>query len=949
MSTAGNLDIALRIKAEMDQARQQLDQLNQSLSKTGPAAKKSAADTREQTAALNELLGKIDPTIAKLDKLDRLQAKLNRAKLGGLIDDEGFARFNASIAKQRAGLETAGKAMHTFSLNSSMARLEMGRLGKDIATGQYTRFGQSFLTLANYSGVMSAAMSTTGLIIGGVTATLGLFAAAALAGEADEAKLNQAIIATGNYAGVTAGQLREMAVQTQGPLASANQALQLLVQSGKVTGDRLGEAAQGAVDLATVTGTSIEKAVAEFVKLQGDPVAAVKALDSSMHFLTLTEYENIKALQAQGDTDAAAAIAQTALSQAVHARAVEVEASLGLMERAWNRVKADAAAAWDAMKGVGRTASNTDDFNAANTKLQQIKDRLPQSKSLTDQQLLTAASSPSDPLHGAFAGDLGSIQLLIAQKTSAAAGAQWETWIAQTDARNTQIETQAKKASDVMSKYLAAAKSDEAKAAEIAAVKAATRQLIADNPVSTAQYLADEKKALAYIDKKYRPPKVSTAIQRTAESAQAQLLKLLNDEQGAVDPVAKAWSVYNDKVTLANALAAKAVKAKGANIDAIHAERDAIVAVAARVRDGVLAKAANKDRLAFEKLRDSLKDVNGVSLGRVAAQVAQLNADLAKGVITSNEYKSTLELALNQGVKKLPTYAGVSAVVGGPFGELDKLDAQEAKLQAAYKADLDLLNQQHDAKLRSDQSFVDRENALYAEHAAALKQIDDARTKVMLAGITTTFTEAASAIKQGFGAQSAAYRAAFALQKAAAIAQATVAVYTAVSKAFANGVTPVDRAIYVSQAIGEGLTIIGEIASISAGFSAGGYTGPGSQHQPAGIVHAGEVVWSQTDIARAGGVGIVEALRLGKVGYADGGFVSPLADAPRLSAFTAPRANLPSMAANDASASRPAVSLRMVNVVDPRMVHDAMSSSDGEQVILNTISRNRSTVKQVIS
>ncbi|MEZ2224390.1 phage tail tape-measure protein [Rhizobium sp. RCC_161_2] len=56
-------------------------------------------------------------------------------------------------------------------------------------------------------------------------------------------------------------------------------------------------------------------------------------------------------------------------------------------------------------------------------------------------------------------------------------------------------------------------------------------------------------------------------------------------------------------------------------------------------------------------------------------------------------------------------------------------------------------------------------------------------------------------------------------------------------------------------------------------FANGGYTGPGGKNEPAGIVHAGEVVWSQKDIARAGGVGIVEAMRLGRRGYADGGVV----------------------------------------------------------------------------
>jgi len=50
---------------------------------------------------------------------------------------------------------------------------------------------------------------------------------------------------------------------------------------------------------------------------------------------------------------------------------------------------------------------------------------------------------------------------------------------------------------------------------------------------------------------------------------------------------------------------------------------------------------------------------------------------------------------------------------------------------------------------------------------------------------------------------------------------------------------------------------------MGGGYASGGYTGPGAMTQPAGIVHKGEVVWSQADIAAAGGVGAVEAMRKG--------------------------------------------------------------------------------------
>jgi hypothetical protein len=77
-------------------------------------------------------------------------------------------------------------------------------------------------------------------------------------------------------------------------------------------------------------------------------------------------------------------------------------------------------------------------------------------------------------------------------------------------------------------------------------------------------------------------------------------------------------------------------------------------------------------------------------------------------------------------------------------------------------------------------------------------------------------------------------------------------------------------------------------------YADGGYTGAGSKYEPAGIVHAGEVVWSQADIRRAGGVATVEAMRKGFRGYANGGFVG---DAPALHQPQLPGANSASMQA----------------------------------------------------
>lgn len=65
--------------------------------------------------------------------------------------------------------------------------------------------------------------------------------------------------------------------------------------------------------------------------------------------------------------------------------------------------------------------------------------------------------------------------------------------------------------------------------------------------------------------------------------------------------------------------------------------------------------------------------------------------------------------------------------------------------------------------------------------------------------------------------------------------------------------------------------VVGGGTQFDALFSSGGYTGAGGKYEPAGIVHKGEVVFSQQDVRNHGGVAAVERLRL--KGYADGGAV----------------------------------------------------------------------------
>lgn len=102
-----------------------------------------------------------------------------------------------------------------------------------------------------------------------------------------------------------------------------------------------------------------------------------------------------------------------------------------------------------------------------------------------------------------------------------------------------------------------------------------------------------------------------------------------------------------------------------------------------------------------------------------------------------------------------------------------------------------------------------------------------------------------------------------------AMVQAAKALYMSL-----NGGAPTDQYNAAAAAVGGNISAAlgwdGTHAGADAirkqyGFSSGGYTGPGGKYEEAGIVHAGEVVWSQDDIRRWGGWQTVDALRKGSL------------------------------------------------------------------------------------
>gem|GEM_PF-1640744 len=337
--------------------RERLDALNASQERAARGAKAGGDSVSEEAADLAKLIGQIDPVAAKLDELDKIEAKLRAHRRAGRLGDDDYSVYAAKLEEVRRNALGAGEGMGHFSLKTAGARREIGVMIGEIARGNFAALEGSFITLANRTGALGALMNPLAIGLGLVIAAVIAFGVAAVKGSNEVGQLKASIIATGNFAGVTAASVLDMGArigESTGRIGVARAALTSLVDTGRVTGEQLEVAGRAAVDFATVTGKSANEAAKELAKIAEDPLRATMALNEQYHFLDITTQQHIRTLQEQGRTTDAATAAYQAFGNAFATRAQQVTENLGSLERGWNAVRNAAAAAWDRMLNVGR-------------------------------------------------------------------------------------------------------------------------------------------------------------------------------------------------------------------------------------------------------------------------------------------------------------------------------------------------------------------------------------------------------------------------------------------------------------------------------------------------------------------------------------------------------------------------------------------------------------------
>jgi len=180
----------------------------------------------------------------------------------------------------------------------------------------------------------------------------------------------------------------------------------------------------------------------------------------------------------------------------------------------------------------------------------------------------------------------------------------------------------------------------------------------------------------------------------------------------------------------------------------------------------------------------------------------------------------------------------------------------EAKIETDLTA---LMKEQLDQRAKDTDAYWKKRNSDAAKNAEIEIQTEMAKTRIignLIGGLSQLMREDSEE------------------QRVITSAQALVNTYAAANAAYKSGaeINVFFGVLAAAAAVAAGLANVARINNVE--FADGGYTGVGPKMKPAGIVHAGEVVWSQRDVAMAGGPERANAMRPTFRGYADGGLVT---------------------------------------------------------------------------
>ncbi|EPJ5004435.1 MAG: phage tail length tape measure family protein [Klebsiella sp.] len=876
----------LAIVIDSSGAEKQADNLATALVKMTQAGERAATSagkvtkaTDEEKQSLSELLDRIDPVNAALNKLDKQQQDLAKFKSKGMVDTDTFDLYSKKIEETRNrltgfrdDLAKTGQSAAQTAFAMRMIPAQMTDIIVGLSTGQ-----SPFMVLMQQGGQLKDMFGGIGPAIKGVggyvlglinpvtlaAAAVGVLGLAYYKGSQEQDEFYKSLTLSGNLVGKTTGQLADMAARvsvvansTTGVTAAT---LNQIVSSGKVAAESLEQVTTAVVEISETTGIATEKLVGDFNDIAADPVAAITKLNDQYHFLTLATYNQIKALQDEGNQQDAARVASDAYANAMQQRANDIHQNLGILERAWDSLAKTAKGAWDAMLDIGREQTGTE-------RISQIRKELDWIDKAAGGKLFFGGRKAE------LEDELNNLQSQITTE-----GVLTEIISSHDKAEQQRIKTQ-QEADRVNQQYLSNADKRNK------AIKQQSEFLKAG--AITAEQYAKNVSRINEMYKDPKPPKTPKGKAYT-EDAATRLLDQINQQttamQSQLDASDKLNSATQARIKFEQQIADLKSKTQ------LTADQKSILSRSDEILQAYKQQEALQNSVKtlddYRKMQEQVKTKDERTNDLLKTRLELLEKARATGQLKPGEYEKTradiyqnTDMQLPSTVRNVvgnltPTGGQLSGTFEGMQGQINEYDQAQQELQRWLAA-------QEEAYAKAGEITAEGEARITSirQRAADANQVIEAQKNTIISAATQSlFDSTADIMRTGFGEQSAIYKVAFAASKAFAIADSMVKIQQAIASGAVSAPYPANI-IAMASIAAQTASIVSNIQAVSGvGFASGGYTGPGGKYQPAGIVHKGEYVFDQASTNRIG-VSQLEALRngqpldatLGRTGFGTG-------------------------------------------------------------------------------
>ncbi|EHM6109306.1 phage tail length tape measure family protein [Salmonella enterica] len=325
------------------------------------AAAREAAQAEAQAAATKERF--INRLREQAETMNLTTAELLQYKAAQLGISAETAPFIQKITDQNAAMSKGGISAGQYAQAMRYLPMQITDVVTSLASGmpvwlvaiqQGGQIKDSFGGVGNTFKALLSIITPARLAMGGLAGIVAAAGIAAVSAMNDQDAFNSSIQKTGNYAGVTSGELEQMALQggqLRGNYSQVRDILNGLVSSGRFTGETLNSVAQAASLMAELSGDSADLVVSNFLKMSDSATTWAANTNQQYHFLDLETYQRIQSLEDQGRKEEAIEVASQAFKKASEERLRQIEQRLNWVARGWKNVKDAAIDAWEGIKG----------------------------------------------------------------------------------------------------------------------------------------------------------------------------------------------------------------------------------------------------------------------------------------------------------------------------------------------------------------------------------------------------------------------------------------------------------------------------------------------------------------------------------------------------------------------------------------------------------------------